>query len=457
MTKTALIDLVDLGDATLRESVLSEVLQAAALLGNHEYVRDVVLQEAEKTELHDLLGVSWGDLSLSHGLPGLCILFGQLDQMDPEHGYDEIGHRYMLEMKARIDKDGIDQLSLWGGLAGILMGALALSRDRTRYTHFIDQMLNLFIDSYPSQLKASIEAISTGVDMFHYDVIQGWSGIGRCLLYFTDKPEIRNAVEEILEYCVLLAQPKMVDGQLVPGWHIPSHLLLHQHERDLYPGGVFNCGLSHGIPGVLAFLSLSYEQGVTVPGHKEAIDTIARWLINWAREDEYGLYWPACVSWEEQLAQSYLRETNSREAWCYGSPGVARSLWLAGTTFDQPDWKDTALSAIRATFKRPEQDWNLFSPTFCHGWSGLLQITHRMWRESGHEDLRRDAGRLIHRILKSRQSNAPFKYTDLVPVDGKFIEMSKPGMLEGLAGIALALLDTVHDTHQDWDSIFLIK
>ncbi|WP_106766270.1 lanthionine synthetase C family protein [Paenibacillus faecalis] len=450
-------DLIDLGEGELKEKVRSEVLQAAALLGDRDYVRKIVLQEAEKTESHPLLGAVWDDLSLSHGLPGLCILFGQLDRLDPDGGYDEIGHQYMLDMKARIDEEGIQQLSLWGGLAGILMGAKALSRDRTRYTHFIDQMLNLFTNHYKLQLDASVEAISSGGDMFHYDVIQGWSGMGRCLLHFIDQPHIRKAVEDILEYCVLLAQPKTVNGQLVPGWHIPSRFLIHEHERELYPNGLFNCGLSHGIPGVLAFLSLSYEQGVIVQGHKEAIETITGWLIQWASEDEYGLFWPASISWEEQITNTYLREPKSREAWCYGSPGVARSLWLAGTALDQPEWKDTALSAMLATFKRPLEQWNLFSPIFCHGWSGLLQITNRMWRESGHKDLQRERGRLIQLIFESYQSDAPFGYTDVVSVDGKFIEVSKPGLLEGLAGITLALLDTVFEPGDDWDSVFLIK
>ncbi|MNU70010.1 Nisin biosynthesis protein NisC [compost metagenome] len=448
---------IDLGEGALKGKALSEVLQVAALLEDRDYVKEIVLQEAEKNELYSLLGATWGDLSLSHGLPGLCIFWGQMDRIYPERGYDEIGHQYMLEMKARIDEEGIPQLSLWGGLSGILMGAKALSRDRTRYTHFIDQMLNLFMESYKSKLDASIEAIRSGVDTSHYDVIQGWSGIGRSLLYFIDQSEIRHAVEDILEYCVLLARPKIVDEQLVPGWHIPPRFLTHHHEQELYPKGLFNCGLSHGIPGVLAFLSVSYEQGVTVQGHKEAIETIAGWLIRWAREDEYGLYWPACISWEEQITQTYLRETKSRLAWCYGSPGVARSLWLAGTALEQVEWKDTAMSAILATFKRPEQEWNLFSPIFCHGWSGLLQITHRMWRESGHKDLRRECDRLIQRILESHQLNAPFRYTDAFPVDGKFIEMSKPGLLEGAAGISLALLDTIFETENNWDSIFLIK
>ncbi|MNR54241.1 hypothetical protein D3C85_1743920 [compost metagenome] len=80
-----------------------------------------------------------------------------------------------------------------------------------------------------------------------------------------------------------------------------------------------------------------------------------------------------------------------------------------------------------------------------------------MWRESGHKDLRRECDRLIQRILESHQLNAPFRYTDVFPVDGKFIEMSKPGLLEGAAGISLALLDTIFETENNWDSIFLIK
>ncbi len=143
---------------------------------------------------------------------------------------------------------------------------------------------------------------------------------------------------------------------------------------------------------MLAFLSLVRSCGLPFARLDEAIVVIADWLSANRLDDEWGVNWPTAVPLEEveSAADSQLRPRErsdwtggpSRSAWCYGSPGVARSLWLAGQALDRPDYRDLAVSAMEAVFRRPVPARMIDSPTFCHGVAGLLAIALRFARET---------------------------------------------------------------------------
>ena len=97
-----------------------------------------------------------------------------------------------------------------------------------------------------------------------------------------------------------------------------------------FPEGNLNCGLAHGIPGPLAAMALAFESGVDVDGLAEAIERTAEWLVQHQTADDYGVNWPTAVPWTPEGRVPSERLDASRAAWCYGTPGVARALWLAG-------------------------------------------------------------------------------------------------------------------------------
>jgi len=103
-----------------------------------------------------------------------------------------------------------------------------------------------------------------------------------------------------------------------------------------HPHGNLNCGLAHGIPGPLATMSLALACDVTVPGLPEAVDRAAGWLAGHRADDYWGVNWPVAVSLiavgSVVAAEPGRAGEPSRSAWCYGAPGVARALWLAGCT-----------------------------------------------------------------------------------------------------------------------------
>lgn len=120
--------------------------------------------------------------------------------------------------------------------------------------------------------------------------------------------------------------------------------------------GHANLGLAHGIPGPLALSAVAWREGVRVPGQAETIEAIARFLVTWSEVDAYGRYWPASLN-RGQYRRRPARLPRTRAAWCYGTPGVARALQLAGCALDRTDWTDLARDAARDLFRLPEAEW----------------------------------------------------------------------------------------------------
>lgn len=400
-------------------------------------------------------GPVWSDLDLATGYPGLCLLFGEMDRLFPGEEWDVIGHSHLVQLQHSIQAYKLSSLSLWGGLSGIAIAVRGLSRGGSRYRGFMHTLQEVFLHHYQRNLRDAIHHLKIGVHMRDYDVFEGFTGIGRYLLAFADYPELRKALNAVLTYLVRLSENKIIDGQSVPGWHIPASNLVLPQEKIDFPYGSFNCGVAHGIPGPLALLSLSLSAGVEVPGQRQAIRRIAEWLLRWKQEDKYGPFWPQWVAWETQQSGIGVSDWR-REAWCYGNLGVARTLWLAGKALDKPDWQQISLDTFVALAHRPEEDWNIHAPTLCHGWAGLLQMTQRMYADSGADQLNAVRERLAWRILESFDGSTPFGFSEVIKTEHETSVLHSPGLLQGAVGAVLALLGLYSAQEPDWDQVLLI-
>ncbi|MEC0213851.1 lanthionine synthetase LanC family protein, partial [Paenibacillus ehimensis] len=130
-----------------------------------------------------------------------------------------------------------------------------------------------------------------------------------------------------------------------------------------------------------------------------------------------------------------------------------RTLWLAGQALGEPAWRQAAIDSFLGTARRPERLWNLHSATFCHGDAGLLQMTQRMIADAGISELLPLRDRLVDRIVDTFDPNAPYGFEELE--SGEKLHFA--GLLDGAAGVALALLAVTQDREPEWDRVFLLK
>ncbi|HFJ9447822.1 lanthionine synthetase C family protein [Bacillus tropicus] len=441
----------------VKTGVLEIILNVAKNLSIPSTVKELSSSQENVIDINGAKLIPWSDTSLSHGYPGLCILFGELDHMFPEDGWDVIGHSFMVEIQKSIEEYGIHSTSTFSGLAGIGFAARSLSRSGSRYQKFISSINHLLIEHTKVRLEQIKNTSTLGTIMSDYDVIEGLSGVGRYLLLYKDNVEAKNVLQDILQYMIDITKDIRVNDQHVPGWFVASKNLFLETEQMANPIGNFNCGLSHGIPGPMALLAVSIIEGVEIAGQKEAIAKVGEWLIRNIIESENGFYFPGTITWEDQI-KGIITPSVSRDAWCYGSPGVSRSLYLAGKALKNDSFIKVAEYSLKSVFERPTEQWGLHSPTFCHGFSGLLHITNLTNASLQSKTLNVHTRKLVSNILSLYDKELPFGFQDLEPSDLGMKAMNKAGFLDGTTTILLTLLAYYNNkNYTEWDTLFLLN
>src|SRR5699024_5325079 len=123
----------------------------------------------------------------------------------------------------------------------------------------------------------------------------------------------------------------------------PEKVSSREHtELPYLADGYINLGLAHGLPGPLALLSIAALQNVVRPKLQEAIRNLADWLVSQHIVDSYGINWPS-FSVDREVQQK-----GSRTAWCYGAPGLVRSLYLAALALKDAELRTFSVNALLA-------------------------------------------------------------------------------------------------------------
>jgi lantibiotic biosynthesis protein len=400
----------------------------------------------------------WSPPSIGQGNAGLCLLWAYLDQCFPEQRWDITGKAH-LEIAGRSAElsSGLGT-GLFSGLSGLAFAGWQLSRDGTRYQRFLGS-LDDTISREASALAAHVRH-SAYVSMNDFDVISGLSGIGAYLLSRHEEAVTGTALGAVVGALISL----VTRNEALPAWHTPADLLFDDTARNNYPLGNLNCGLAHGIPGVLAFLSLVRLTGLLFEDLDHAIATTASWLSTHRLDDEWGANWPSAIPLQSitvdgrvMLAEADLESSPggpSRTAWCYGGPGVARALWLAGCALDRDDFKQLAVDAMEAVFRRPISVRMIDSPTFCHGVAGLLAITMRFANETGSPLFLDECQKLTEQILSKFQPDSLLGFRNLEHGGN---QTDQPGLIEGASGVAAVLLSAATGIEPGWDRVFLLS
>ena len=276
-----------------------------------------------------------------------------------------------------------------------------------------------------------------------YDLISGLVGYG---VYFLERGDVPTAKRGLARVLALLdaARERVGDGAT---WFTPPELL-PAWQRELSPAGYFNCGLAHGVPGVIALLGRVAETGDETAA--ETCRAAMRWLSAQQIADGSNGYFPAAFRRDEQV------RAPSRTAWCYGDPGVAIAGWGAAARLglDPEPWRRIA----RETAARPFELTGVKDAALCHGAAGLAHIYNR-WYQASREPVFRDAARSwFERALAMRRPDGVAGFiawaTDGSPGPGNPTWVQATDLVEGATGIALALLAAVEPTEPRWDRLF---
>lgn len=369
-------------------------------------------------------------------------------------GWDQVQHGLAAAVADGVQAD--DECGLFRGAPAVAFVLhTAATTDSQRLDRARETLDRAVAALAHRRVDRALERIDRGEPphMAEYDVINGLTGIGAHLL--AQHPR-SDALGRILDYLVALTRPVLRDRQWWPGWwtaHSPYGTLSPQ-----FPHGHANLGLAHGITGPLALLALAARHGISVDDHREAINRIGAELDHHRHDDEAGSWWPQWIVLDQH--RPWTRQRGPvRPSWCYGTPGIARALHLAGIATHDSGRRTDAEHAVAACLADADQLRRLTDDTVCHGWAGLALTAWRTATDAGTDARTSPLAPHLHGLVDQlfRPAGGHHAGRDDDAPRGPHRGRAE-GLLEGRRGVEL-VLDTIArapSAGTRWDRCLLI-
>jgi lantibiotic modifying enzyme len=367
----------------------------------------------------------------------------------------------------------------WAGI-GLFYGALAAATDDAMYRDAanvcLDRAIRQFsavppspafftdvlgcawvLDVLTEQLPSGIEPCDTE-DVLHFlddsldsrsphdpfDLVYGTVGIGVCALQRSG-PDALRRVERVVELLAASARP--VDGGLTwwtnPRWLPPE-------RADAAPKGYYDTGLAHGVAGVICFLAAALESGVHAAA--EPLRGAVDWLS--AQRHDGGEAW-----FPQSVPVSGKGKPAGRIAWCYGDLGVAVALQAASRALVDGQLALDATRIAHQAAVRPLEARGIVDAGLCHGHAGVGHVLQRLSQDMPDPALEQAARASLNAATAARGTGQAAGYIAMKSArDGspRLVPEPECALLEGAAGIGLALLAGVCDAGPRWDSFLLL-
>jgi hypothetical protein len=383
-------------------------------------------------------GESGRSASLAGGQTGQALFHAYLAL----HGQDDTQAgraAELLDSAAELLAEVPMDLSLYTGFAGV---AWVLEHLQGRlFEEDAGEDPNLEID------EALLSPLGRSPWTGDYDLITGLVGLGVYGMERLPRPTGTAILERVVDRLAELART-FPEGT---AWFTPPEDL-PAWQREYHPNGYYNLGVAHGIPAVIALLAGACAVGVAGGRARPLLDDAVRWLLAHRLEPGLGSCFGTSFYPGEPPAPARL-------AWCYGDPGIAAALLAAARAAGRPDWEREAVAIGLDAAGRPAESSRVRDAGLCHGAAGLAHLFNRMYQTTGEERLA-DAGRFwFQQALALRQPGegvAGFRSWKMDP-GGDPYWLADAGLLEGAAGIGLALLAAVSPVEPAWDRIFLVS
>jgi hypothetical protein len=294
-----------------------------------------------------------------------------------------------------------------------------------------------------------------------FDLIRGLAGFGVYALERLPRPSALACLTRIVDRLSETAE----HGPQGTTWHTAPELL-PDWQRELYPQGYYNLGLAHGVPAVIAMLSAAATATARLgaagdpaaaqlaPRARALADGAARWLLAHRLPPGHPSWFGGTFTPEQPAAQ------HSRLAWCYGDPGIAASLLVAARAAGDAALEQVAVDMACDAAARPQESSGVRDAGLCHGSAGLAHLFNRLYQETGEPRLAAASRHWFQQALDFQlpgQGYAGYRSYWVQPEDDAESWRNEAGLLEGVAGIGLALVGALGDFEPAWDRIMLLS
>ncbi|MEK7314970.1 MAG: lanthionine synthetase C family protein [Candidatus Eisenbacteria bacterium] len=291
-------------------------------------------------------------------------------------------------------------------------------------------------------LLKALESIPTPAE---YDLINGPVGWGLYALGRWPHPRAVRALELIVDF--LESRAEYAAGGV--RW-LTAPEFLPQWQRENAPNGYYNLGISHGVPGICVLLAQTIVRGIRPGVSARLLEGAVTWILAQRIEVASGLSFPSSIITGRPSSPSRL-------AWCYGDLSVASAILVASQVSGNKSWCDKAISIAGCAAALPLEGSGAVDAGLCHGTSGIAHLFNRFYQATGDAPFRVAARNWFRATLKMRQHGiGPGGYAAwrMEPRPGW---NASPGLLEGSAGIALALMAATGTREPVWDRFLMVS
>lgn len=284
------------------------------------------------------------------------------------------------------------------------------------------------------------ESLSAGKNDFLHE------GVGTAL-YFLERPAAvaTPVLERLVDYLEKSAHrfPTGITWKDV----FSSQSEQYQH-RDLY-----NLGLAHGVPAIIAILGRLYEKGIAREKVRRLMEGSISWLMSHKKSHGGGgesLY-PVLAD----ASGEAVGDKHSRLGWCYGDLGIAVALLGAGKRLQRADYNEAALTILHDIARhRDTRNGAVHDACICHGSAGIAHILQQAAIATGDPVLEKAAEKWLQTTLSMntwKDGPAGYKFYHHPDYHNSY------NVLEGIAGVGLSVLGFLQpDITPGWNNSLLI-
>jgi lantibiotic biosynthesis protein len=227
----------------------------------------------------------------------------------------------------------------------------------------------------------------------------------------------------------------------------PEGLWFKNYVLEVKEKDEINFSLSHGLSGFLLILIEAAEKGIDVPEIKEIVEKGMEFILFYKKDIDFlkedFTFFPSTINALDKSQRFYTK----RLAWCYGDTNVVLLMIRAGKFLNYPGWIKFGNVVGTAGIMRKKMDQIAATEShLCHGTAGLAQFYKKLYTLTKIEAYQKAWHHWIRETVK------------LLPAElekGTYAG-KECDLLEGLAGVNLALLSFLSEEELDWSSTLLI-
>ncbi len=365
------------------------------------------------------------NFSLFGGFSGIILFLNYFYSLTGENKYKEKGD---LLLELCFSKLSNQSLTLSSGLAGI-----GWTLEHLEQNGFIHVDTNELLEELDELLfeKLTNDLLDGNIDYLH-------GGLGYVFYFLKRYNKTKNIFknEFIIDRIAQLA--------------IKGDDLKWVNNFNAKEDGGIDMGLAHGMASVMVIMSKFFALDPTNLKLKTLIADSFKFYANNKLPIE-------CLSIYPYQSNDIKQKRPSRLAWCYGDLGIASSLYLSSKSIANDQMLCDSLNIFRHASERRGLVENIVMDAgICHGSAGIAHIFNRIYQETNDEKFKETANYWVEQTLKMSSFSDGIAGLKTWKNERK-VWVNSYDLLDGVAGIGLALISVASSVEPKWDECFLLS